>query len=380
MNAQELQDIVLRHSAEMSDIRRQLAELASKEKRVETALQDLRRRLANWLAAFDRTKFAATDQRILIGALAKEILIFDKLGYDIGSAGAQFLLGVASFLDGSNQAALERFKEFINAAQQSDRNLRNAAYLSGMICYNRREFNQAIECFESAFRLSPEDNRDWQAKIYVAELSIFCRKPPEVIEKAFFDVDEGIKSAQNDPQKKLLLAALYLKLGNCYVGTFLEPRERNEMVNNAVAIGHYKQAWKCCPKHVETASLLPVVIDYSLAQALLLVKSIDMDLQQTPFELLSGVFRRLRKIVLTKREEIILAQSYFMLGTCTVLSPHLSKELGGIYLEYARHHTLSVPSDICFYSCITKELLTRDAFVKQIDHYANQLEQQTRTR
>jgi hypothetical protein len=45
-----------------------------------------------------------------------------------------------------------------------------------------------------------------------------------------------------------------------------------------------------------------------------------------------------------------------------------------IYLEHARHQTLTVPSDVCFYSCVTKELLDRNDFVKQIDFYTDQLE------
>ena len=133
-------------------------------------------------------------------------------------------------------------------------------------------------------------------------------------------------------------------------------------------------AKKGCPKSLE--SLLPVTIDYSLAGALLLTNSIDVDLSQTPSELFEDVFHRLRRIVLTKREEIILAQSYFMLGTCAFYSTRLSKEVGKIYLEYARHQTLTVPSDVCFYSCITKELLSKDEFVKQIDYYTNELDQQ----
>jgi len=119
-----------------------------------------------------------------------------------------------------------------------------------------------------------------------------------------------------------------------------------------------------------------VVIDYSLAQALLLAKSVDMDLAQTPSELLADLSHRLRRIVLNKREEIILALCYFMLGTCAFYSTHLSKDVGKIHLEYARHRTLSVPSDVCLYSCVTKELLSRDEFIKQVDYYTNQLEQQ----
>jgi hypothetical protein len=99
-----------------------------------------------------------------------------------------------------------------------------------------------------------------------------------------------------------------------------------------------------------------------------------MDLQETPSEMLTDVFRRLRKIVLTKREEIILAQTYFMLGTCAVYSPGVSRDAGEIYLEYARHQTLTVPSEVCFFSCITKELLSRTEFVGQIDYFAGELE------
>jgi len=370
MNAQEIQDIVLRNATEISEMRQQLTDLTSKEKRVEVALQDLHRRLENFLRTFDRTKFAATDQRLLIGALAPEILIFDKLGYEIRGSGSHFLLGVAAFLKGRNQAALDYFNEFIRLAEPDNQNLCNAHYLSGMMLYNRREFNQAIEFFESAFRYSPEENRDWQSSIYVGELSYFLRKPKEIIEKAFLDVEERLKEIEDTPQHNFLRAMLYLKLGNCYVETFLDPKERNLMVNNHVAIRYYKQARKWCPRLIGSESLLPVIIDYSLAQALLLAKSVDMDLVKTPSELLADVFHRLRRIVLTKREEIILAQSYFMLGTCAFYSMHLSKDVGEIYLEYARHQTLIVPSDLCFYSSITKELLSRDEFVKQIDYYA----------
>jgi tetratricopeptide (TPR) repeat protein len=380
MTIQELQDIVLRNMTDISKIRQQLIEITSKEKRVEIALRDLRRRLEVCLDSFDRDKYKATDQRLSISALADEILIFDKLGYEIGTNGTQFLLGVAALLEGRNQSALEHFSQFIKLVESTDKNLHNAHYLAGMISYNRREFNQAIEYYQSAFQYSPEDNRDWQSMIYVGELSYFSRKPKEVIEKVFFDVEEQLKMLEDIPQHDFNRATLYLKLGNCYVGTFLEPKERNLMVNNHIAIGHYKQAKKWCPKLLSSESLLPVVIDYSLAQSLLLVKSFDMDLDKTPSEMLADVFNRLRRIVLTKREEIILAQSYFMLGTCTFYSTHLSKDAGEIYLEYARHQTLSVPSDVCFYSCVTKELLSRDEFVKQIDYYANQLEQQTERR
>lgn len=377
MNQNELQAIVLQNTAAISEIRQQLERITSKENRVKEILRDLQRRLENCLSAFDRDKYKATDQRLLIYSLAGEILIFDKLGYDIGLNGSYFILGVAAFLEGRNQAALDYFKKYISLTDPSDRNLRNVNYLAGMISYNRREFSQAIEFFEAAFRYSPEDNRDWQSKIYVAELSFFLRKPKETVEKAFLDIEEQLRAADNLSLTNFLLATLYLKFGNCYIGTFLNAKEPNPMANNAVAVSYFKQARRYCSRLVGSESLLPIIVDYSLAQALLLIKSVDMDLEQTPAELLDNVFHRLRRIVLTKREEIILAQSYFMLGTCVFYSTHLSNDIGEIYLEYARHQTLSVPSDVCFYSCVTKELLSRDEFVKQIDYYANQLEQQT---
>jgi tetratricopeptide (TPR) repeat protein len=376
MDVRELQGTVLRNTTEISEIRRQLTDLTSREKRVEQALLDLRRRLDNCLNEFDRDRYKATDQRLLIHALASEILIFDKLGYDIGTSGSHFLLGVAALLEGRYQAALEQLKAYVSLAEHHDKNLGNACYLAGVISYNRRECNQAIEFFESAFRHSPEENRDWQSKIQAAELTYFVRKPREVIEKAFFDVEEQLKAIEGTSQHNYLRATLYLKLGNCYVGTFLEPKERNPMVNNQVAIGYYKLARKWCPRLTGSESLLPVVIDYSLAQALLLDNSVDMDLAQTPSELLADLFQRLQRIVLNKREEIILALCYFMLGTCAVYSTHVSRDVAKIHLEYARNQTLSVPSDVCFYSSITKELLSRDEFVKQVDYYIEQLEQQ----
>lgn len=381
MNTQELQEIVFRNTAELAELRRQLTDIVSKEKRVEVALGTLRRRLAACLEGFHRDKYKSTDQRLMIRALAEEILIFDKLGYDIGVSGSRFLLGVAALLEGRNQSALEYLNDFISNSDLNDKNLSNAHYLAAMICYNRRDFNRAIEHFESAFRYSPEQNRDLQCKIYVGELVYFLRKPQDLLEKAFRDVEDGLRTADNSPQQNFLRATLYMKWANCYVGTLdLDPKERNLMVNNQVAISLYKQARKCLPKYTDPDSLLPVVIDYSLAQALLLAKSVDMDLSMTPSELLADTFHRLRRIVLTKREEIILAQCYLMLGTCAFYSTHVSSDVGEIYLEYARNQTLSVPSDVCFYSSITKELLSRDEFVRQIDYYANHLEQNTSRR
>jgi tetratricopeptide (TPR) repeat protein len=375
MNLQELQEVVFRNTAELAELRKQLIDLVAKEKRVEVALAALRRRLAAWLDAFHRARYQATDQRLLIRALAEEILIFDKLGYDLGVGGARFLLGIAALLEGRHQAALDHLHEFIAGADSADRNLRNAAYLAAMICYNRRDFSRAIEHFEHAFRLSPEAQRDWQCQVYVGELQHFLRRPQDVLEKTFRDVEDGLRSADASPQNNFLRATLYLKWGNCYVGTLdLEPRERNALVNNPVALALYKQARKCLPKYTDPDSLLPVVIDYSLAQALLLARSVDMDLAQTPSELLADAFHRLRRIVLSKREEIILAQCYLMLGTCAFYSSHVSGDVGEIYLEYARTQTLSVPSDVCFYSPVTKELLSRDELVRQIDYYANHLE------
>jgi tetratricopeptide (TPR) repeat protein len=376
MTIQELEEIVLRNTAEISELRRQQSQIASKERRVEAAIRDLRHRAENFLLAFDRDRYKSTDQRLTAQALSTEVLIFDRLGYEMPLAGARFVLGVASLLAGRNQSALDSFREFIRAADPDDRNLQDACYLSAMICYNRREFHQAMAFYEQAHRGSPKEGRDWQSKIYVGELLYFLRKPKEEIERAFLDVEEALQADDSVPARNLLLATLYLKLGNCYTETLLEPKEANPMRNNRVAIRYFKQARRHCPRLVGSDSLLPAVIDYSLAQALLLENSMDMDLAETPSELLADVFHRLRRIVLNKREEIILAQSYLMLGTCAFSSRQLSKDVGEIYLEHARHQTLSVPSDVCFYSCITKELLSRDEFVRQIDHFASELERE----
>lgn len=376
MNLNELQEIVLKNSAELADIRDRLKGLASRDEKATAALTISKTVIEDALRRFDRDGYKATDQRLLINALASEILIFDKLGYDSGIPGARFIIGVSELLQGRNNSALGHFKEFISRANTSDPNLRHAHYLAGMICYNRRDYSQASEFFRSAFLYSPENACDWQSLIYVAELAFLDRKPSEEIERAFADAETRLRGVHDLPARHFLWATLYLKMGNCYVDIFLQPRRPNLMVNNSLAIAHYKQARKRCPdpKYVSPDSLLPVIIDYSIAQALLIGDSVDMDLEQTPQQLLDSVFERLRRIVLRKREEIILAQSYFMLGTCACFSVNISKEMGEIYLEYARHQTLDVPSDLSFYSCISKELLMKDEFVAQIDFYSKQLE------
>lgn len=379
MNTEELQDIVLRNMADLSEIRQQLGGIRSKEQRVERALQDLRQRLHLFLERFDRDQYKATDHRLLATALANEILIFDRLGYDLTANGSDFLLGIGALLEGRNRVALDHFEQFLSTVDPADRNSRNACYLAGMITYNRREFQRSTEFFAAAHERSPENYRDWQAQIYVGELAYFMRKPAQEIERIFRMVEEALSSSEDPAQatsRSFLRATLYLKWGNCYVDTFLPPREANPQVNNQVAIQFYKKARRSCPASVSPDSLLPAVIDYSLAQALLLASAVDMDLDRTPSELLKDVFERLRRIVLTKREEIILAQCYLMLGTCVAYSSYLSKDMGEIYLEYARHQTLIVPSDVCFYSGVTKELLSRNDFVRQIDYYANELARQ----
>jgi tetratricopeptide (TPR) repeat protein len=375
VTAAELQDLVLRNAAELSEVRRQISDLISKEKRVEATIRDLQRRMGDYLKGFDRDKYKGTDPRLSVAFLAHEILILERLGYDLGNPGADFILGVAAILEGRNFAALEEFKRFLASADQADRNVQNASYLAAMICYNRREPSQAIEHFSEAFRYSPEKRRDWQSAIYVGELQYFRRDPKEVVDKTFFDIECELKRIERQPEHNVLRGTLYLKWGNCYAGTFLPPLQTNGMVNNGVAVAFFKQAKKYCPFFAGAESMLPVVIDYSLAQSLLLADSVDMEIEKTPSELLADVFHRLRKILLNKREEIILAQGYFMLATCAYYSEHISKDIGEIYLEYARHQTLTVPSDVSFYSCITKELLSRDEFVKQIDFYAGRFEQ-----
>ena len=154
MENDELKDIVLRNTLQIEEMRHQLNNLISKEKRVEVALKDLHQRIEDCLIKFHRDQYKSTDQRLLICSIADEILIFEKLGYEIGVNGSYFLLGVAALLEGRNQIALDYFKEFIKKAQQSDKNLRNAYYLSAMVSYNSRDFNKAIEYFESAYRYS----------------------------------------------------------------------------------------------------------------------------------------------------------------------------------------------------------------------------------
>ena len=374
MNPSELEDIVLRNTAQLSEVRRQLDDLVSKEKRARTALEELRHGIVDCLERFHRDKYKSTEQRLLIRVLASELSIFDKLGYDIAVPGWRFLLGVDAFLGGRSQSALDYLTHSIRNTQSSGKNFRDAHYLAAMICYNRRDFGKGMEHYETVFNHSPENARDWQAKTYVGELMYFQRRPKGQFESVFREVEDGLRS-EDYPLQNPLQANLYLKWGNCFVGTVdLQPKEHNPFVNAQLAISFFKKAKKSLPRYADPDSLLSIVVDYSLAQALLVAGSIDMDLAITPGELLADVFRRLRRIVLAKREEIILTQCYLMLGTCAFYSPYVSRDMGEIYLESARNQTLAVPLDVCFYSCVTKELLTRNELAGQIDYFARLLE------
>lgn len=377
----EQNDTVLKLMARLSGLEHDVSGLISRDKRVAQAVSSARSRLTALLQGFHRDKYKSTDMRKAIGALAGEIAVFDRLGYDIGEQSTYFLLGVAALLDGRNQTAAEHFKTFIECAPVDDRNLANAHYLLAMIGFNRRDFHCGIEQFERVYQLSPESARDWQCKIYVSELMHFLRQPQDQLERVFQEIEHGLRALEGTPHHGFLRATLYLKWGNCYVGTVsLDAKQPNSLVNNHRAISLYKQARKCLPKHPDPDSLLPVVVDHSLGQALLLAQSVDMELAMTPSEMFASVFRRLRRIVRNKREEVILAQCYLMLGTCAVFSSGVSKDAGEIYLEQSRLQTANVPSDVCFYSPITKELLSGDEFVQQIDFFAKQLEQSNQRR
>ena len=377
----EQNSTVLKLMARLSGLEDDVSGLISRDKRAAQAISSARSRLTAILQGFHRDKYKSTDMRKAIVALAGEIAVFDRLGYDIGDHSTYFLLGVAALLDGRNQTAAEQFKTFIERAPTGDRNLPNAHYLLAMIGFNRRDFHGGIEQFERVYQLSPESARDWQCKIYVSELMHFLRQPQDQLERVFQEIEHGLRALEGSPHYGFLRATLYLKWGNCYVGTVsLDPKQPNPVANNHRAVSLYKQARKCLPKHPDPDSLLPVVVDHPLGQALLLAQSVDMELAMTPSEMFASVFRRLRRIVRNKREEVILAQCYLMLGTCAVFSSEVSKDAGEIYLEQSRLQTANVPSDVCFYSPITKELLSGDEFVQQIDFFAKQLEQSNQRR
>lgn len=277
----------------------------------------------------------------------------------MGTPNVKFVLALSALLEGRHQTALDLFEDFVQISEPGHQNVRDAHYLSGMICYNRRHFERAKEHFRTCFDLSPGTGKDWQAMLYVGELSFFLRESQEKIDHIFASVEEALRRTESTTAVAFLKATLFLKWANSYVGTLsLEPRARHSLINNGEAVRLLKMARAALRNaNGDPDSLLPVVIDHSLAQALLLVGSLDFDLNMTPSQLFAFVFQRLRRIVLTKREEIILAQCYLMLGTCGVYSDEVPMDVCEIYLEYARTQTLTVPSGVCIYSCITKELL-----------------------
>ena len=239
MNQQELQDVVIRVVAGLDALRDQVSGLVARDKRAEQALEILRGRLKQFLNSFHRDKYKSTDQRKAIRALAEEVRVFDKLGYDLADAGATFLLGVAALLDGRYQAAADHLADFIERTRTADPNIANAQYLSGMMSYNRRDYHRALQHFDATFRLSPEAQRDWQSKTYVGELMFFLRKPQDHIEPVFREAEEGLRIMQGVPAHAFLSANLYLKWGNCYMEALeLAPKERNPGANVALAISY----------------------------------------------------------------------------------------------------------------------------------------------
>src|SRR5438552_3934499 len=83
MTLPDLQELLLKNTATLAELQTQVSQLVSKEQRVGLELSVLRTKLEAWLLSFHRDKYKSTDQRLFVHALAEEILIFVKLGYDV---------------------------------------------------------------------------------------------------------------------------------------------------------------------------------------------------------------------------------------------------------------------------------------------------------
>jgi len=371
MTPTEMTDVLVRHSTMLADLDIQVRNIMIKEQRIDEFIQDIHRRITAAMDEFHRDRYKSVDYRLRVIELSHEILIYDHLGHNLEPA-AKFLMAIAALLEERLDGALEYFDAYLRHADAHDIHRGNAYYLCGMINYNTRRYSSAIECFRNSFRLSPETDRDWQSQIYVCELLFLSRAPDDVIEQEFTDTAESLKGL-GGRAGALLQATFYLKWGNVYVEPML-PGEKNSLMNNPKAIRLYKQARTLCPAFTDTLSLLAIVIDYSLAQAMSVEKRIDLEIITSPQQLFIDVLQRLRRVVLTKTEPLILAQLYFMMGTCVLWSTSMPPEVGEICLEHARQYTLTLPSQMAIYSCITKELLSREDAIKELDVITRQLE------
>ena len=390
---EKIEDIVIRNQQSFIDITEKVNILINKEDRVKTGIKELERKIERYFSNFTRDNYKDTEKILKLNSLSTELLVYKKLGYDFSIAEHNVILGLQEMICYRVEEALSYFEIYVEENRKTKLSC-DVLYLCAMICYNNANFSKAIYYFTKAANLYLVlfGKHDFQSEIYIGECMYLSKSreyPQEKINEYFELIEETLDKLNNSENLDKFYLTLYLKWGNCYFQPGIKLSNNNIgsnnlsniTINNQKALSYYKKIINFIGGfyHKEKLNdLLKVIMVYSLAQAMYSSrKDIDSSFARTN-ELFKHVFEKLVNLLLNKTETIILAQFYFMLGTCSWYSFEVAADQGLFYLENSRKQTQLIPSNIKFYSCMTKELLTRDEFIMQIDFCINKIKSRMR--
>lgn len=385
----KIEEIVIENQKKLLDLSEKVHNLTDKESHVQKEIKKLEIKVKNYLIKFTRDNYKNIDRILELNSLSTELLVFKKLGYVFLFDEHLVILGLSEMVNGRGREALENyFKEYLDLNSEAELSC-TVQYLCGMICYNNGNFSDAKQYYSSSaqLHLSLFKKHDFQAEIYVCECMFLAKEETEKIEKQFSQIELTLKKLKNETDNiDIIFMTLYLKWGNIYFQSIWEIKTIYDTigklglkVDNEKAYEYYIKILNFIGAYNKSKidTTLKVILVYSLAQAIYTNRT-DINLPVGTDQLFMDVFDILKNLLLDKTEGIILAQFYFMLGTCAWYSSRIPKDQGLLFLEYSRKQTQLIPVNTKYYSCMTKKLLDRDSFVKQIDQCVDDIKSRIR--
>jgi len=377
---EKIEDIVIENQQMLLKLTARVNSITKRDRHVKEEIEKHKKKIKAYFEQFNRDNYKDIDKMLKLTSLATELSIYKKMGFPISLDEHNVILGISEMLACRTEEALKYFENYMEETVETRSKLYcDVLYLCGMIYYNKGQgnFNNAIDYFSRSAELyyKLHERHDFQAKIYVGECMFLDKQDIKRIENCFETIQQELNiNKANIEQKELekYFLTLNLKWGNCYFSSVLKP-SKNEIgiidIDNKRALEYYRKLFDYIGAYSKEKldDTVKVIMAYSLAQAMYSSKEVDFRFPRGLDGLFLDVFDKLKNFVLNKTEAVILAQFYFMLGTCAWYCSQISADQGLLYFEYARKQTQLIPSSTKFYSSMTKQMLARDEFIREID-------------
>jgi len=252
---------------------------------------------------------------------------------------------------------------------------------SAIIKYNLGDYGAAIHHFKFALE---SDEKDYQSLTYIPE-AMFLEGKNYIFNQIItefrevLDILEALDTLDNKKNantKEQLLAQAYLKLGNCYLGTSKNP-SFNEHKSLELAQKYIQKAYD-----LDSGS---TIINYSLGQVLFekyaQERSMNDKQKQEYIKHFLYAFKAIKKKVGQITEAKILMMYYYILAICSIYG-EIENEIPQIYIMRIFELRPRLPEDnnLRIYSPLTKNDLTVDEFIVEVEDFQINLAEKTTTK